>query len=271
MDPYAHPPTPGEVGVLLSGLGFANARAMLHVEQGDVNVTFLARDAVVRIARSRGRERDWTTEGLAHPYAYALGLPTPELLWHGRDALGRAMVRRVSARSLAHLGDGAVILWASFGAILARLHASPGPDDPDGVLHRQGPKPLDPQALPRSLGDLARELAPFADASGEAFVHGDVAPDNLLREDGGELWLLDWGHAGRGHPALDFWTVPPIALRSAWEGYARAGGTVDDELRRRTVALHLSYAFHPANTSLAHRLWLGANASLLRGLAFDVG
>jgi aminoglycoside phosphotransferase (APT) family kinase protein len=42
----------------------------------------------------------------------------------------------------------------------------------------------------------------------ELFIHGDLHEHNLLIDDNQNPWLIDWGDAGHGDPAVDFAILP---------------------------------------------------------------
>jgi hypothetical protein len=52
-------------------------------------------------------------------------------------------------------------------------------------------------------------------------THGDPNTHNWLVEDGGRLWLCDWGDIALGPRERDLFAFDEPHLRAAWEGYGR--------------------------------------------------
>lgn len=107
-------------------------------------------------------------------HARRAGYPVPEV----RDASGPDLVlRRVAGRTMAD--DGLRRPWR-LGAHARTL----------GLLHRRL------HAIPPPPGLRSTPVA------GDAFLHLDLHPQNVLVGDGGP-WVIDWANAARGPAALD--------------------------------------------------------------------
>ena len=86
------------------------------------------------------------------------------------------------------------------------------------------------ESLDTELADrcqnLARALPPVAGAL--VLLHGDASPDQVITDDGDQLWLTDFARAQLGPVALDLGsyscTSSPQAAAAFLEGYRAAGG-----------------------------------------------
>lgn len=74
--------------------------------------------------------------------------------------------------------------------------------------------PLAAWALGR-LDDLAEwEQGALPVCSGEGIVHGDLRSDNVIIDEGGKVWLIDWLHASVGAGWLDLaFMLPSVAAQ----------------------------------------------------------
>jgi len=54
--------------------------------------------------------------------------------------------------------------------------------------------------------------------------------------------IIDWGDAAWGDPAIEFASMPLVALREMFEGYEEAGGQVDRHLVARSLHLGIGLA-----------------------------
>lgn len=106
--------------------------------------------------------------------------------------------------------------WLSLAVDLARLHGTEVPD-PDRWKDERSPvHSLRAPDIPMVDGfwreDLCSSLDTILDSrklleqeilrAGEAFVHGDCHTGNILREDGGLVWI-DWQSTRIGSPAME--------------------------------------------------------------------
>lgn len=91
-------------------------------------------------------------------------------------------------------------------ALLARLHRTPAPRnlptfDPVAISTRYLADLAD-RELPEPRHRIKARLAHLRPGSGNAVVHGDLIPENVLRQNG-RLYLIDWEYAGSGAPEVD--------------------------------------------------------------------
>ncbi|WP_156761739.1 phosphotransferase [Microbacterium karelineae] len=159
-------------------------------------------------------------------------LPTAEVVF--RDPQGVVETRLLDGRPARGDADA-----RATGAVIARLHAAPAPiaDVRDHLPGADGIAAILPDLAPRAER-LARGIASaLAGRPMTAPIHGDLSADQVIVAPGG-AHLIDLDRAGVGDPMADLgsWAADEIsrgvprasagaALR---EGYARAGGTVDE-------------------------------------------
>jgi Phosphotransferase enzyme family len=153
------------------------------------------------------------------------------------------------------------------GALLARLHALPQPADSlpaCGAAEAVSPLfELDPRLI-SAAGDLIGPPPPTR----LAWIHGDLHPDQVVREcNGGALRLLDLDALGPGDPARDLatWiadhlgTDPAIGLADAarpiLEGYRLGGGRAPEE---RDLAHRVAFELTMLSAGALRRLERGA-------------
>ncbi|MFN0006453.1 MAG: phosphotransferase family protein, partial [Planctomycetota bacterium] len=138
------------------------------------------------------------------------------------------------------------------GAILARLHALPTP----AGMAPTSDAPSSLQALleiDERLWAKARELSALPAAQAVSWIHGDLHPDQIVRERAsGQMRLLDLDAIGIGDPARDLatWIADHLAgdarvgfeaaRRPLLDGYRESGGSAPaDEVLARHVAFQL--------------------------------
>ncbi len=251
---------------LLARHELPDAKPHLAAHQGDVNDTYLVGAFVVRLARIEKDEalEDWRTEVFAHPYVHRHGVRTPCLIAWGEHY---TIVERIEGCNMD--ADAPMSFFRSLGAQLARLHALPFPDDPTGALDdHTDPASINLAYLAEPLRPLGERLAPYTALTGETFIHGDVMPGNVLVGPHDEAVLIDWGDAGRGHPAYDLCAIPLVGLWATLEAYTAAGGPMDADSLRRLTARRLEIAAYHA--SVGDQSWtdeLLVHFSLLNRLA----
>jgi hypothetical protein len=76
------------------------------------------------------------------------------------------------------------------------------------------------QGIFQEAGVSFEELHPRSTLAG-AYIHGDLAPINLLVDDQGRLYVIDWEHFGEGAVALDLVKLMKIDLRQAVAALSR--------------------------------------------------
>jgi len=223
--------------------GFAAERIAPMAATGLANWVFALDGAhVLRVSRPTPMaEADARTEAVAVPTALAAGIRTPRL--HVFDdsridldtpftVYDRVPGTPIGATSLDAATTAAV--HRELGREMAAIHTRVTRcDDPRGWLDH--PEPSDPghdlDATLRS-GALDPGEARWAEAlldrltpalGAEAprrFLHGDLLPMNILVAAGGAFAaVIDWGDAGWGDPALDFWGIPPEHTDEVIRGY----------------------------------------------------
>lgn len=167
---------------------------------------------------------------------HPLGGPTPEpLLFFERSASfgveGWLVTRRLVGTTLAAALDGALdrdrraSLLADFGAVVARLHATPPPPgfgSHDWLDHALlVANSLNPAADEARLAQLRNERpAPVP----LTLLHGDLFLDNVLTADGRVTGLIDWSFADVGDPRYDVAVATHELTRFDREAFAEGYG-----------------------------------------------
>ena len=187
--------------------------------------------------------------------AQGLPLPIPEPVARGRPGQGFprpwSVYRWLEGES-AHTApvedrNAFALALADFLATLQQLDAAGGPPAGEHNFYRGGPLATydgETRAALEALGDRVdraacgelweRALASDRDAAA-VWVHGDLAPSNLLVRDGRLAAVIDFGCLGVGDPACDLtiaWTFLAGDARRTF--LDRLGAT--DELRTRARA-----------------------------------
>lgn len=88
----------------------------------------------------------------------------------------------------------------------------------------------------------ARLERPEPDSFG--FIHADIHPWNLFVDpDTGSLTgIIDWGDASWSDPAIEFASMPLVAIPAMFRGFRQAGGRVDEDLVARSLRRGLGLA-----------------------------
>jgi aminoglycoside phosphotransferase (APT) family kinase protein len=160
----------------------------------------------------------------------ASGLPTPRFIAYaeseaGGQPVGWLLMSRLSGSPFLGAAIEAqsplrTVMFRRLGELMRRLHATRVPPE----LRHAG------SWLSRQIA-RARANLPWCDgtaaglaelersrpaAVSETLIHGDLALDNVLIDEGGELHLIDWADGGRGDPrhdiALALQTKPELEL-----------------------------------------------------------
>ncbi|MSQ41506.1 MAG: aminoglycoside phosphotransferase family protein [Dehalococcoidia bacterium] len=214
-------------------------------------------DWVLRVPRPQAHwaAADLEREVRLLPALEGWGLPTPRGAFAVLDAAGRfagTLHRVVEGRPLRRSdarGARGERLAAQLAAFLSRLHAFPreralalGVRDLDLWRDRYAGlvESCRPLLGPRSRAWLDATVERFHAEGGMAgaprvLVHGDLAPQHLLVDDGGApAVVIDLGDAMLADPALDFAALLSHLQRGFCElMVARYEGAVDRQLRRR--------------------------------------
>lgn len=240
----------------LAQAGIINAVYML----GEDLVLRVPLDHPAHVAQAR-------VEAVAMPAARAAGVRTPALVAYD-DAcdllpVPYLIVEGVAGKTLGSLDlePGATPdVWRSLGRDLALLHTGVGEDGPTCPVAR--PKPLpDPRELvgkrasdgwyttleARWLSGWLDRLAAAASEmpAGARFLHLDVQTTNVMVHPSSlaYLALIDWGCAGWGDPAWDFFGMPLRAVPFMLEGHRSVAPLDgDDTAEARILWRHLQHS-----------------------------
>lgn len=91
-----------------------------------------------------------------------------------------------------------------------------------------------------------RQLSPINELPySELFIHGDLHEHNLLIDDNQNPWLIDWGDAGHGDPAVDFAVLPTehfIPILAAYQKIASPDPTLTARVALHQFLHHLRMA-----------------------------
>ena len=164
--------------------------------------------------------------GGRHPVVvlpYVCGRPAATLLDNEPDAELAGSICGQLAATLSRInpaGLGIGRAWSSAD----RLRAA------GGRWIRQCAKALGEGSV-QEIGRLLERGATELDGVVPVFAHGDLAPVNILVQDGRAAAVLDLDRARVAHPSFDaawfLWVVTyhhPLVAAAAWRGYARGAG-----------------------------------------------
>ena len=227
------------------------------------DVAFAAGDDGRNVVVKRCAHRiylDWLRREQAALRALAdSGLPIPRFIAYaegekGGQPVGWLLMSRLAGTPFLGAAIEAqprqrVSMFRRLGEVVRRLHATRVPHD----LRREG------SWLSRQI-EQARMNLPWCDGTAlglaelersrpvlvqETLIHGDLALDNVLVDEHGELRLIDWADGGPGDPrhdvALALQTRPELelsaeALDAFFAGYGAAA--LDEETRDWFVRLY---------------------------------
>ena len=140
------------------------------------------------------------------------------------------------------------------GRFLGELHSFPverardlgvpqGELEPDLDDFRERVLPLLDPGERRTAATLLAEPETFSFAP--VFIHGDLGPEHLLVDGSRLSGVIDWSDARIGDPAIDFaWLLHGTTDAFAGELVRAYYGTVDADLRRRTLFFHRLGPWH---------------------------
>lgn len=187
------------------------------------------------------------------------GLPIPRLIAYAEvetrgQPVGWLLMSRLPGSPLFRAAIEAppslrVSMFRRVGELMRQLHATPVPLE----LRHEG------SWLSRQI-EQARANLPWCDGTAaglaelersrpapvtDMLIHGDLALDNVLVDERGELRLVDWAGGGSGDPRLDIalaletkpeFELSPEALDAFFSAYG--GVTLDEETRDWFVRLY---------------------------------
>ena len=104
-------------------------------------------------------------------------------------------------------------------------------------------------------------------------VHGDIWPENLIRQNGDLVGVIDWEHSGAGDIAIDFAGMAYLStstLEGLLEAYVDAGGNIGKNFPerllvcrfRRESSRRLSYRLRCSHES--YELWASLKPNMSR-------
>ncbi len=227
----------------------------------------LGDDFVLRVPRDKpGPIAQARAEALAAPAARAAGVRTPLLVAYdeGCDLLPvpYMVYERVHGRTLGLLEwEPAEIpqVWRDLGHDLALLHSTVSADGPAGALRTEEALP-DPRVLAEDRADdgwfttlEARWIIRWLDRLAPAvlrpiprrMLHLDVQATNVMVDHQAMDYraVLDWGCAGWGDEAFDFFGLPLRAAPFVLEGHRGVAPLDDDEsAEARILWRHLQFS-----------------------------
>lgn len=217
----------------------------------------IGEDYVLRITKAKDCEDEAEREALVVPLLVDAGVRTPELVAWSKDAelvpMPYTVYRRASGtmvggwdRDPADFED----LYEDLGRELALIHSLSLPNAARQALTRDRTWNV-PKRVEKAVakGKLAREeaddihelrewLEPRRGAPKEkTLIHLDVHPWNLMAdsEQGRLTAVLDWGDCCVHDPAIDFASMPLLAMEPMFRGYREAGGQVDGGFLARAI------------------------------------
>jgi aminoglycoside phosphotransferase (APT) family kinase protein len=242
--------------VRLADTGIINAVYLL----GDDLVLRVPRDHPAHVAQARA-------EAAAIPVARAAGVRTPALIAYDDTCdllpVTYLVVERVHGQAMSKFDlDPAETpdVWREVGRDLALLHTSADHAGPVGeVWVRPDPRELVEQRAAdgwfttleaRWLGAWLERVAVAAlpGPAVERLLHRDAQATNVIvgQESLAYVAILDWGCAGRGDPAWDFFGMPLRAVPFLLEGHREVAPLdSDDTAEARILWRHVQW-------SLAH-------------------
>lgn len=222
--------------------GFAHRTDLVRTVEDQVAVTWLGpEEAAARVAVER-RVREVVGPEVPVPPIVCWELAGPHPFLVTAYVAGRA-----GGTFLDDAADAAR-LGTLMGVLLGRFTSLPVQGiAPSPWLADRIPLVEDP-LLATAAPEVRRRLATldWAIAGGPssvAFIHGDFVPVNALVEGGHVTALLDWEHAGAGHPLADaaWWRAivlvhHPEVFSAAWGAFREAAG-IGDASEELLVAL----------------------------------
>ena len=247
--------------------GFAATSLAPMTNTGMANWVYaLDGDYVLRVSRPlQMAEEDVRTEVVAVPVAVAAGIRTPQLLVFD-DSRTEVQTPFTIYQRVPGTPEGATTLPAAARAAVHRElgremaaihHRITSCDDTRGWLHHPVTQGACADHLETALRAdvlspdearwavaLLKRLMPAIEAAGATpfrFLHGDLLPMNVMVHDAAFASVIDWGGAGWGDPALEFYGLHPELTDDVVAGY-REVASLDDVVVERARAEQLGRA-----------------------------
>jgi len=231
---------------------------------GTENAVYRLGDAMaVRLPYRPGQEAQIDKLGRWLPrLAPRLPLPIPEPLGRGAPGDGYpsawSIVRWLDGQQAApeRLADpvASARRLGAFVRALVRIDARGGPAPGEHNFWRGVPLAARDEVMRRCIGESAewvdaravtraweRDLAAPTWEGSPTWLHGDLAPDNLLVREGELAAVIDWGGLGVGDPATELLPAWSLFRGASREAYREAVG-FDDATWARGRGLALSTA-----------------------------
>jgi hygromycin-B 7''-O-kinase len=237
----------GEVAAIAAGYGLRPGRVRPLPPGVASAVYLLGDDLVLRVPRSAGYAADLRKEAALLPHL--LGLRTTRLVAFAEEPVIHLVTTRVPGtdRSEAEVDDR---IGRQVGRELAELHriradlpqvpADTPAADPFALVDRlRADGWIDAGSARRLTGWFERLGQPSPE---RVLIHGDIAPQNLLADDAGDLTgIVDWGDAMCADPAAEFAKVRLAQVPALLAGY-RDGGAPESDWAARVLWHHLVWA-----------------------------
>lgn len=210
---------------------------------GIANEIYATPNFILRIPTNHPEANsDALTESVAAPLAKLNGIKTPELICFDNSytILNKtySIWERIHGFTLGEIDDylNYCSTWKEIGFELGKLHVNiKNCDDPKGWLDnpdRDYTKDMIIKSLlnneSKSLYLLEQVESKYKDQTfsyKKCFVHGDTNEFNFLCTNNDQLLsIIDWGDAGWGDPAIDFYMIPIDAIDNVLKGYSQIAG-----------------------------------------------
>ncbi|PKM58459.1 MAG: hypothetical protein CVU98_00785 [Firmicutes bacterium HGW-Firmicutes-3] len=187
---------------------------------------------------------DAYTESVAAPLAKLNGIKTPKLICFD-DSFSiinktYSIWERVHGLTLGEIDNYLQYsnTWREIGFEIGKLHINiKNCDDPNGWLDnpetfREYTKETMIKSLSNSdlnstyiLGFIEKKYTNDIYSYKKCFVHGDTNEFNFLCNENDQLLsVIDWGDAGWGDPAIDFYMIPIEVIDNVLDGYSEIAG-----------------------------------------------
>ncbi len=212
---------------------------------GLANNIFMSESYVLRIPTEHEEAiSDSLTEAIAAPLALNHGIKTRKLIAfdYSYDIISKpySIWEKVEGRALSELDElvhpG---IWKEVGVELKKLHSSVNEcedvnkwlDNPDRDYKISD---LKKKVLENNRNSKLHQLIERLENKDfycyqKCFVHGDTHSGNILCKGKSLASIIDWGDAGWGDPAIDYYMIPSKAIKWVIDGYFSVGKRIPDD------------------------------------------